>query len=85
MTSVHSPDHVVGSPPDGASPASAGALESISVASDRPNAYALVEAIEIMHHQPDVATLLSTAAHVGTTVIPADGIAIIARAQPARF
>jgi hypothetical protein len=32
-----------------------------------------------MHNQPDIATLLSTAAHVGTTIISADGIAIMNR------
>jgi hypothetical protein len=78
MTSVHSPGPVAGSPLDEASPALDGAIESISiVAFDLTYAYTLLEAIEIMHNQPDVNTLLSAVAEYGTTIISADGIAII--------
>jgi hypothetical protein len=78
MTSMHSSGPIVGSPLDGVSPALAGTLETISVvASERSFAYALLEAIEVMHNQPDLATLLSVVADFGTTIISADGIAII--------
>ena len=39
----------------------------------------ILEAIEDMHNQPDVGTLLSAGADYGTTIIPADGIAIFKR------
>jgi hypothetical protein len=75
---VHSSGAIVGSPLDGVSPALTGTLETISVvASERSFAYALLEAIEVMHNQPDLATLLSVVADFGTTIISADGIAII--------
>ena len=41
--------------------------------------HGLLEAIEDMHNQPDVGTLLSAVADYGMTIIPADGIAIIKR------
>jgi hypothetical protein len=78
MTSVHSPGPMVGSPLNG-SPVLDRATESIAVASDLTSAYALLEAVEIMHNQPDVETLLSTVADYGTKIISADGIAIIHR------
>jgi hypothetical protein len=78
MTSVHFPGPVAGSPLNAASPALDGAIESISVvAFDLTYAYALLEAIEIMHNQPDINTLLSAVAEHGTTIVSADGIAII--------
>jgi hypothetical protein len=39
----------------------------------------ILEAIEVMHNQPDVGTLLSAVADYGTTIIPTDGIAIFKR------
>jgi hypothetical protein len=41
--------------------------------------HGLLEAIEDMHNQPDVGTLLAAVADYGMTIIPADGIAIIKR------
>jgi hypothetical protein len=57
MTSVQSPDPRCCLSLDGGSPSSAAGAEPNSVAaSDLSYAYALLEAIEIMHNQPDVET-----------------------------
>jgi hypothetical protein len=68
------------SPLGGAAPSLAAATEPNSVlASDVNYAYALLEAIDIMHNQPDVETLLSALADYGIKIISADGIVIIHR------
>jgi hypothetical protein len=80
MTSVQPPGPVAVSPLGGAAPSLAAATEPNSVvASDVTYAYGLLEAIEIMHNQPDVETLLSALADYGTKIISADGIVIIHR------
>jgi hypothetical protein len=47
--------------------------------SPRTYSHGILEAIEDLHNQPDVGTLLSAVADYGTTIIPADGIAIFKR------
>jgi hypothetical protein len=78
MTTVQSPKRISGSSPNKTSHVFAPATDPSSAgASDLIYAYALLEAIEIMQSQPNVNTLLSVAADYGTTIISADGIAII--------
>lgn len=47
--------------------------------SPRTYSHGILEAIEDLHNQPDVGTLLSAVADYGTSIIPADGIAIFKR------
>jgi hypothetical protein len=79
MTSVHSPGPTAGSALDDGSPALDGAIQSTSfvASSELTSAYALLKAIEIVHSQADVGTLLAAVADCGPTIIAADGIAII--------
>jgi hypothetical protein len=80
MTTVQSPTTILGSALDETSQVFAAATDPSSVgASDLIYAYALLEASEIMLNQPNVNTLLSVVAEYGTTIISADGIAIINR------
>lgn len=80
MTSVQSPHPVSGSPLAGTSTTSNLVTEPIpSAVSGLTDAYALLEAIEIMHSQPDLTGLLTVVADYGTTMLSADGIAIIHR------
>jgi hypothetical protein len=51
------------------------------LAPDLTYSHGILDAIEDLHSQPDVGVLLSAVADYGTTIIPADGIAIFKRGR----